>query len=43
MRVIFEAPTVAGLAEHVRAALWAADAKNRAANEVEEDREEIEL
>ena len=30
MRVIFEAPTVAGLAEHVRTALWAADAKARA-------------
>jgi NAD(P)-dependent dehydrogenase (short-subunit alcohol dehydrogenase family)/acyl carrier protein len=43
MRAIFEAPTVAGLAEHVRAALWAADAKKRAASEVEEDREEIEL
>jgi acyl carrier protein len=43
MRAIFEAPTVAGLAEQVRAALWAADAKKRAASEVEEDREEIEL
>jgi acyl transferase domain-containing protein/acyl carrier protein len=43
MRAIFEAPTVAGLAEHVRASRWAVDAKSRAANEVEEDREEIEL
>jgi len=43
MRAIFEAPTVAGLAEHVRTALWAADAKSRAASEAEENREEIEL
>lgn len=43
MRAIFEAPTVAGLAEHVRTALWAAEAKSRAVREPEENREEIEL
>ena len=43
MRAIFEAPTVAGLAEHVRTALWATEAKSRATSEAEENREEIEL
>jgi acyl carrier protein len=43
MRVIFETPTVAGLAEHVRASLWASESRRRAASDLEEDREEIEL
>jgi acyl transferase domain-containing protein/acyl carrier protein len=43
MRVIFETPTIAGLAEHVRASLWASESKRRAASNLEEDREEIEL
>jgi hypothetical protein len=43
MRVLFESPTIAGLGEHVRAFLWAAESKRRARSDLEEDREEIEL
>ncbi|MEP7242732.1 MAG: SDR family NAD(P)-dependent oxidoreductase [Gammaproteobacteria bacterium] len=43
MRAIFEAPTVAGLGERIRTALWSAESKVRAGAESTEAREEIEL